>query len=220
MMRELSTLLYFRCSVCNEEFMIRPQNRGKPFNCPGCSTTITASLSTALQRKGFNHLYKWLGIAPQEQPPNHYRLLGINIFEDDMDVIANAGDARMAYVKNFQTTEHSDSSQTIMNQIAEARVCLLNPIKKTEYDQALKQVEAFSEKSLPWSPSIHIIEFREVRLTIPPIPPPLPKNAITAPPPQNFFPSQATKTCPYCAETILFQARKCKHCGEYFQVLR
>ena len=28
---------------------------------------------------GFDPLYKWLGIPPDEQPPHHYRLLGIGI---------------------------------------------------------------------------------------------------------------------------------------------
>ena len=28
---------------------------------------------------GFDPYRKWLGIPPQEQPPNHYRLLGIGL---------------------------------------------------------------------------------------------------------------------------------------------
>jgi tRNA(Ile2) C34 agmatinyltransferase TiaS len=26
-----------------------------------------------------------------------------------------------------------------------------------------------------------------------------------------------TKNCPYCVETILAAAKKCKHCGEWFE---
>ncbi len=36
---------------------------------------------------GFDGYYKWLGIPPSEQPPNHYRLLGLGLFESDPDVI-------------------------------------------------------------------------------------------------------------------------------------
>ena len=34
--------------------------------------------------------YRWLGIPTGEQPPNHYRLLGIQLFEKDPDVMENA----------------------------------------------------------------------------------------------------------------------------------
>ena len=34
--------------------------------------------------------HRWLGIAPKDQPPSHYRLLGIDDFEPDPDVIAAA----------------------------------------------------------------------------------------------------------------------------------
>ena len=50
----------------------------------------------------FDPYFKWLGIAPDEQPPNHYRLLGIHEFEHDADVIANTADQRMAYLRTFQ----------------------------------------------------------------------------------------------------------------------
>jgi hypothetical protein len=29
----------------------------------------------------FDPYRKWLGIAPADQPPNHYRLLGLDLFE-------------------------------------------------------------------------------------------------------------------------------------------
>ncbi|MCH8046291.1 MAG: hypothetical protein IID44_21495, partial [Planctomycetes bacterium] len=41
---------------------------------------------------GFDPYHSWLGIPPRHQPPNHYRLLGVQAFESDVEVIANAAD--------------------------------------------------------------------------------------------------------------------------------
>jgi hypothetical protein len=87
----------------------------------------------------FDAYHKWLGIAPKDQPPHHYRLLGIDLFEADGDVIASAADQRMSHIRSFQAGKHSDLSQKILNQISAARVCLLDPKKKADYDQKLKQ---------------------------------------------------------------------------------
>ena len=35
----------------------------------------------------FDPYYKWLAIPPNEQPPNHHRLLALPLFIDDSDVI-------------------------------------------------------------------------------------------------------------------------------------
>ena len=43
--------------------------------------------------ESFDPYYQWLGIPPEEQPANHYRLLGIKWFEDNIDVIAAADDS-------------------------------------------------------------------------------------------------------------------------------
>ena len=55
----------------------------------------------------FDAYYKWLGIPPDEQPPNHYRLLAIRLFEPDADVIAGAADRQMAHLRSFQSGQHS-----------------------------------------------------------------------------------------------------------------
>lgn len=87
----------------------------------------------------FDPYRKWLGIPAQDRPPHHYRLLGIEPFESDPEVICNATDARMAQIKTFQTGRHSDHSQRLLNELAAAKVCLLNPAKKAEYDRGLRE---------------------------------------------------------------------------------
>lgn len=87
----------------------------------------------------FDPYYKWLGISPQEQPPNHYRLLGINLFESDLDVIDAAADRQMAHLRGYQTGQHSAASQKLLNECSAARIALLNPDKKVEYDRQLRE---------------------------------------------------------------------------------
>jgi hypothetical protein len=93
----------------------------------------------------FNAYHKWLGIPPEEQPPNHYRLLGIKVFETDPDVIASAADRQMAHIRTFQSGLHSAESQRVLNEISTARVALLNSAKKAEYDRQLQQLGAPSK---------------------------------------------------------------------------
>ena len=100
-------------------------------------------------REAFDPYRKWLGIPPQDQPPNHYRLLGIELFERDPDVIANAADGRMAQIKNFQAGRHSERSQEILNEVAAAKVCLLNAQKRSAYDTQLREELAQKGKGIP-----------------------------------------------------------------------
>jgi hypothetical protein len=86
----------------------------------------------------FNGYHVWLGIPPNEQPPNHYRLLGIAAFEADLDVIDHAADRQMAHVRTFQSGRHGALSQQILNELSAARLCLLNAEKKAQYDEQLK----------------------------------------------------------------------------------
>ncbi len=87
----------------------------------------------------FDPYHTWLGIPPEEQPPNLYRLLGVRLFEDKLEVIEHAADQRMAHLRALQTGRHGALSQQILNQVTAARIRLLNSEKRAAYDNELRQ---------------------------------------------------------------------------------
>lgn len=86
----------------------------------------------------FDPYYKWLGIQPVEQPPNHYRLLGVALFEPDPDVIDAAANQRMTYLRSCASGAHVAESQKLLNEVAAARLCLLTPHARQAYDSKLR----------------------------------------------------------------------------------
>ena len=79
-----------------------------------------------LSDSDFDPYYKWLGIPPQHQPPDHYRLLGLEILESDRDVIRAAAERQAAHIHTYKIGPQSDLSQRLLNEIAQAKVCLLD----------------------------------------------------------------------------------------------
>jgi hypothetical protein len=101
----------------------------------------------------FDPYYKWLGIPPDEQPPNHYRLLAVRLYEPDADVIEAAAEQRMAHVRHYQAGPYAGLSQRILNELASARLCLLNPEKRLTYDHALRmRLSSRVAAAIPVSP--------------------------------------------------------------------
>jgi len=92
--------------------------------------------------------YEWLGIPPKDQPPSHYRLLGLEDFEENRHVIASAADRQMSFVKSYQGGDDSELSQAVLNELSAARLCLLNPQKKAAYDDELR-LAAVREIAIP-----------------------------------------------------------------------
>jgi hypothetical protein len=89
--------------------------------------------------EAFDPYLHWLGIRDPRRPPDHYRLLGVEQFESDPEVLANAADRQMSHVRTFQAGRHSAESQQLLNELAAAKVCLLNPKLKAAYDAALRE---------------------------------------------------------------------------------
>lgn len=90
----------------------------------------------------FDPYYNWLAIPPEEQPANHYRLLGLRLFEANADVIETSADRQMGHVRRYATGQRAELSQKLLNEISAAKVCLLNPAKRAAYDAALKAKQA------------------------------------------------------------------------------
>ncbi len=99
------------------------------------------------QNAEFNPYRVWLGIPANKLPADHYSLLGLETYESDPDVIESAADKVMAFVKTFQNGKYSKQSQQLLNEIAAARVCLLNEKAKAEYDAQLRAKEKQSSPS-------------------------------------------------------------------------
>lgn len=87
----------------------------------------------------FDPYHRWLGIPPKDQPPHHYRLLGLDLYESDPDVIESAADRQMTHVRSHQSGQHGNDSQRLLNEISAAKVCLLSPSEKAAYDERLRQ---------------------------------------------------------------------------------
>jgi hypothetical protein len=130
----------------------------------------------------FDGYHKWLGIPPAEQPPHHYRLLGLSLYESDPDVIEIAADQRMALLRSFHAGPHSDLTQKLLNEVAAARLTLLKPERRASYNDSLRRrLEKAQRGDQPAKP-----QQQSPTAERPPIaePPPIAKpTAIVEPPP-------------------------------------
>lgn len=82
----------------------------------------------------------WLGVAPGTRPPDHYAILGLPLFCDDMQAIEQAARTRLAKLDNYAIhpdTQRRDACHRMMNEVARARVVLATSARKSAYDQQL-----------------------------------------------------------------------------------
>ncbi|MDX1944308.1 MAG: protein kinase [Pirellulaceae bacterium] len=87
----------------------------------------------------FDPYYKWLGIPPEEQPPNHYRLLGVRVLEDDLEVIEGAANRQMSHIRDYLEGSQAETAQRILNEIGRAWGSLIHPKLKAAYDANLRK---------------------------------------------------------------------------------
>jgi hypothetical protein len=90
----------------------------------------------------FDPYHIWLGIPPGQRPPTHYQLLGISPEEHDRTVINGAVTRQSAYVRNFQAGQHGADAARLLGEFQAAKICLLDPVKRAEYDAKFARKEA------------------------------------------------------------------------------
>lgn len=83
-------------------------------------------------------VYKeWLGIPEGVRPPDHYTLLRLVQFEDDIEKIRGNYRKLNAHVRKYATGQYLVRSQELLNELAKAMLCLTDPDGKIEYDRSL-----------------------------------------------------------------------------------
>jgi hypothetical protein len=96
------------------------------------------SQSTGIAVTDFDPYVEWLEIPPELCPPNLYDLLGVPPFSSDPDVIEQAFEIRLKHVRTFQTGPRGKHTQDLLNELAQARLRLLNDQARAEYDRSLR----------------------------------------------------------------------------------
>ncbi|QDU94459.1 hypothetical protein [Lignipirellula cremea] len=130
----------------------------------------------------FDPYREWLGIPPSDQPLDYYRLLGLEPSERDPQRIAAAAERRIQHVRTCAVGPHARDAEAILNELASAQLCLLDPQARAAYDHSLALGGAASPAS-PSSPSVsnEVQHFAEMRAAMRRAPGTDPAAASTAP---------------------------------------
>ena len=80
---------------------------------------------------------EWLGIPEGQRPPDHYELLRLKRFEDDLDKVRAHYKKLNTHVRKYATGQYSIQSQDMLNEMAKAMLCLTDIERKKDYDEGL-----------------------------------------------------------------------------------
>jgi len=186
----------------------------------------------------FDPYHKWLGIPPNEQPADHYRLLGLRMFESDLDVIESATDRQMMHVRTFQNGPRAKVSQKLLNELTVVRLCLLDVAKREQYDatlrQSLKREEpgvhptplppvgsitpeplapgpTALESASPEPTALRSVDSLANRPPVRKVPPIMPRKSAS-----HRVRDSNLIACPNCGRHVLRQSTSCPGCGSPF----
>jgi hypothetical protein len=140
----------------------------------------------------------WLGLQSGDWPPDHYRLLGLEPGEQSAELIEQRVHQRLDMVRRYQMI-HPEQATEAMNRLAQAFVCLSEPLSKKLYDAELlgssrhEAASGVAADPLAWlyTPNAQGAPNGTSTATLPPpLPPPLPLEHTNQEPPP--IPTEST----------------------------
>ena len=100
---------------------------------------------------------EWLGIPEGPRPPDHYELLRLRQFEDEITKVRANYKKLNTHVRKYATGQYSVQSQELLNEIAKAMLCLSDPERKRDYDESLGRVFATVKDDFGRQPFLDIL---------------------------------------------------------------
>jgi hypothetical protein len=100
----------------------------------------------------FDPYQQWLGISLDQRPADHYALLGLDRFEADPQKILHAFENRMLHLRSKQSGPRGNFAPQLLNEITQAKICLLDANSRKEYDQSLLASESIAIESAEETP--------------------------------------------------------------------
>ncbi len=88
----------------------------------------------------FDPYQQWLNISSAEQPPNHYRLLGLPLLEANLEKIRQACSQRLSLLKRHADGPHASAAKKLGSEVVQVAACLTDPKRKAAYDATLRQL--------------------------------------------------------------------------------
>jgi hypothetical protein len=150
----------------------------------------------------YDLICSWLGLPPGGWPPDHYRLLGLEPGEANAELIEQRVHQRLDSVRRYQMM-HPEQATEAMNRLAQAFVCLMEPVSKKAYDASLLGTPVSTTPAaapIAPAPQSETLDWLKSQPPSVPSPPPLPGRTVaTASPPATPPPLPAPAVLDYAA---------------------
>ena len=135
--------------------------------------------------------FDWFKIPKDLRPPNYYELLGLKQFESDPAKISAAVEQRASFLQDINSGPNTAIAQRILNEVAAAKICLLDENKRDAYDESLLDLSSLTEEPEPPAvakpPRANTATAANTP-AVPNAPPVSPKPSAPAPPPVSSPP--------------------------------